>query len=79
MKDTVSPTDRGNNGFGSTGWNNEDSKAPNKDCVNSANVSLQSCDLIMSLKTLMDMIDINIPTKHQHETLHWKQEISIWD
>ena len=61
IKDSIEPTDRGDNGFGSTGIHS----------LNSTRVfkPLQACDLTMSLHEPLDIIDINIMASNSHPTL----------
>ena len=61
ITDNLQHTDRGDNGFGSTGI----TSITTDNHIN----SLQACDLTMSMTEPYDIIDINMKTNHKHPTL----------
>ena len=60
--DTIQPTERGNNGFGSTGINSVE-------CLQHSTKQLQACDLTMSPTEPLDLIDISINSNHSNPTM----------
>ena len=59
--DSIPETQRSDQGFGSTGI---------RSVIQESEISsLQACDLTMSLKEPLDVLDISIPTNHIHPTL----------
>ena len=67
----ITQTERGKNGFGSTGINSV--------VCNNVTKSLQACDLSMSLHEPFDIIDITLKTNHSHATLglHLRDDLTV--